>query len=137
MKIKGLDNKLYSWNPVSGSKNIEQTSSYHLLAKKVIKSIYLSEPLLEEVSLPGTKPTLFADFLLPHHRMILEVHGEQHYNWVAHFHPTKKDFLYAKNRDSRKRQWCELNNFFYIELPHWENENEWRCRILSFGETRI
>lgn len=137
MKVIGLDHKEYPWNPKSGRNPIKQPSSYHTLARKVIRSIYKSEPLLEEVSLPGTKPTLYADLLLPHRKVLIEVHGEQHYEHIPHFHPQKRDFLLGQKRDIKKLRWCELNNFTYIELPYWENEIEWRQRITEYGETEV
>jgi hypothetical protein len=133
-KIIGLDGKIYPWNPKSGSMANKEQSSYHLLAKKVIKTIYPLEPLLEEVSLPGTKPTLYADFIIPLRNILIEVHGEQHYNWVMRFHPTKKDFILGKRRDRIKKEWAELNKFYFVELPYWENENEWRYRIINIGK---
>lgn len=136
MKIIGLDGKLYPWNPTSGKIVVKQSSSYHNIARRVIKNLYTCDPLLEEVSLPGTKPVLYADFIIPLRKMIIEVHGEQHYKWILHFHPTKRDFLLAKKRDSTKKEWCLLNNFYYVELPYWENENEWRERILNAGEKK-
>jgi hypothetical protein len=129
MKIIGLDHKEYSWNPTSGKNPIKTHSSYHTLARGVIRSLYKSEPLLEEVSLPGTKPTLYADFILPHHKVVIEVHGEQHYEHVPYFQPQKRDFMLGKKRDLRKIHWCELNDFTFVELPYWETESEWRTRI--------
>ena len=134
MKIIGLDGKVHPWNPVSGSVVIKERSSYHKIAKVVIKDIYTCDPLLEEVSLPGTKPVLYADFIIPLRKLLIEVHGEQHYNWIQHFHPTKRDFFMAKKRDSIKQEWCVINGFEYIELPHWEGENEWRKRILDISK---
>ena len=130
MKIKGLDGKEYSWNPTSGKAAIGEVSSYHLLARKVIRSIYKSEPVLEEVSLPGTKPVLYADFIIPLRSVIVEVHGEQHYEHIPHFQPHKRDFVAGKKRDLKKLTWCQINGFNYIELPFWENELEWRQRII-------
>jgi hypothetical protein len=78
---------------------------------------------------------LFADFVVPLRKMVVEVHGIQHYEWKVHFHSTKRDFLRAKQRDKDKQTWCSLNGLFYIELPHWENVLEWRKRIINMGES--
>lgn len=131
LRVTGLDGKEYIWNPTNGRMVTKESSSYHNIARKVIKSIYTCDPLLEEVSLSGTKPVLYADFVIPLRRLLIEVHGEQHYNWIPHFHSTKRDFLMAKKRDLKKLEWSKINDFRYIELPHWESENEWRERIIS------
>jgi hypothetical protein len=133
MKVIGLNGKTYPWNPVGKASQIsrENISSHHLRARALLKNIYRTERILEEVALTGTSPVLFADFLVPLYNLIIEVHGIQHYEHVPLFHPTKRDFLQAKRRDEIKRSWCELNNFTYIELPYWEGDLEWKKRILG------
>jgi hypothetical protein len=132
MKITGLDDKIYSWNPIT---NIdfsgENTSSFHIKSRKLLQKLYPTDRILEEVSLSGTKPILFADFLLPLRKMIVEVHGPQHYEWINYFHATKKDFLRAKANDENKKRWCQINKFYYVELPYFEDINAWRERITN------
>ena len=89
--------------------------------------------ILEEVALPGSSTgnikTLFVDFLIETYRLGIEVHGEQHYKYNSHFYKNKSDFFLALKRDRIKKEWCELNNVLYIELPYSEDDNEWRRRI--------
>lgn len=133
MKVIGLDNKQYIWNPTSNAESKQEVSSYHERARALLKDLFSCERILEEVTLPGTRPLLFADFLIHSRKILIEVHGPQHYHWIPFFHGTKRDFLVGKRNDENKKEWCRLNNFSYIELPHWETDHEWRHRILEFG----
>lgn len=135
MKVIGFDGRSYAWNPIGNTNTSRDVSSFHAEARRILKLLFPSERILEEVGLPGTQPVLFADFVLPIRNMIIEVHGSQHYQWNQFFHNTKRDFIEGKKRDIKKKEWCKINNFFFVELPHWENEHEWRHRILNFGET--
>jgi hypothetical protein len=137
MKVVGLDGQLYSWNPVGRPSADRECSSYHMQARTLLKSLFPSEKLLEEVGLPGTRPILYADFFVPLRKLIVEVHGEQHYVWTPHFHPTKRDFIEGRKCDTKKRNWCQLNQLDYIELPYKETIDEWRSRILSFGASEV
>lgn len=126
MKIQGLDGKNYSWTPKGA--NVSSRSSYHILARKLITEIWPANPVLEEVFLPGSYG-LSADFIVFGPKIILEVHGEQHYQFSPFFHESKDKFILQQNRDIQKQEWCNLNSFTYIELPYNESENEWRQRI--------
>jgi predicted adenine nucleotide alpha hydrolase (AANH) superfamily ATPase len=59
----------------------------------------------------------------------VEVHGEQHFKFVAFYHNTVLNFLKAKKRDQEKEEWCEKNNIKYISLAYNENEQEWKNKI--------
>lgn len=107
-----------------------ERSQYHLRARAVLAALFPLDRRSEEVPLPGTgKLTL--DFLVLSYRLAVEVHGEQHYKYVPHFHKSKLAFLQAKQRDANKRRWCELNNLRLVELPYNEDDDEWRKRITS------
>ncbi|NCV19550.1 MAG: hypothetical protein EBW42_12500 [Rhodobacterales bacterium] len=43
---------------------------------------------------------------------IIEVHGEQHYEFSAFFHGTKLNFIKHKKRDKDKKQWCFFQKLF-------------------------
>jgi hypothetical protein len=66
--------------------------------------------------------------------MIVEVHGEQHYESLknfepSRFNPTRLKLSAARHNDMKKERWCRINNFYYVELPYFEDLNEWRHRI--------
>lgn len=137
MQILGLDGKIYKWNPLNDKRIFSSTSSYHNRAKALIKEVYPYDRIIEEVDLPGTKTAkngiLRADFFIPTHKKLIEVHGEQHYEFNSFHYESKADFRRAKNRDLTKIKWCEQNNITYIELPYDEDDDEWRNRILCLN----
>lgn len=132
MKVKGLDGRTHTWDLAGhvplGSE--QAGSSGHKLARKLLEKLFPLDKRLEEVILPGTG-NLRADFFLPSRRLVCEVHGRQHYQFVLHFHQTRLGFIKHQQRDRDKREWCELNNINYCELPHDESEDQWAKRILS------
>lgn len=130
MKVTGLDGRQYSLNTALYSKTSTKCSEHHRKARLLLKDIFGLSSILEEVNLPGTS-NLRADFFIPDCKIIVEVHGQQHYGYVQHFHKNKTGFHASKKRDNRKLEWCELNNITLIELNSLESEDEWRTKLCS------
>lgn len=133
MKVLGLDGRQYPFPPSGKMPNDNDSrnrSSLHLRTREILRKMYPTERVLEEVSLPGTRG-LSADFYLPSQKTVVECHGEQHYKFIGHFHGSKLNFLRSKNNDARKKEWCVLNNISLVELPYSENEDEWQARLKS------
>jgi hypothetical protein len=87
---------------------------------------------LQELSIPLRRnETLYLDFYIPLLKKAIEVHGEQHYKFVAYYHNNAMGFIKHKKRDNEKREWCEINNIEYIELPFNESLEEWKQRIIK------
>lgn len=131
MKILGLDGKMHVWDLLNHrvlGDDIRPRSELHLRARALIKSLWATEPLLEEVFLPGSVG-LFADFFLPKRDLVVECNGEQHYKLTAHFHGDKAGFLQSQRRDKNKQQWCQINKFELIELPFNESNEQWLIRL--------
>lgn len=130
MKVVGLDGRSYS---LTFSKPPTKVSKGHALARGLLKEFFPNDVIYEEVTLKGTKrfnkSNLYADFLIPNHKILVEVHGDQHYEHNAFFHESKLDFIEGQKRDRRKMEWCELNDIIYIELPCKESLDEWKRRI--------
>jgi hypothetical protein len=134
MKVLGLngreyhlDTKKYLSNPRA------KISRYHDSARDLINEVYNGHAVLEEVKLPGStnsskKSVLFLDFLIPHVKMGVEVHGRQHYEYVPYFHKSKAGYFQAKARDAAKIEWCDTNNIELIVLKYNEPEH-WRDQI--------
>lgn len=134
MLIKDLDGKSHNWtlrgNIAHGQ--ISNKSSGHLEARKLLSNIFPTLQVLEEVPIPLRKSqTLYLDFYLPLNKLCVEVHGEQHYKFIAHYHRNQIGFLKHKKRDREKIEWCEINDIRYVELPHNENLDQWKKRINS------
>ena len=131
MKVLGLDGREYPFPPsgkMPNDNDSRKRSSLHLKAREILRKMYPTERVLEEVSLPGTKG-LSADFYLPSKKIVVECHGEQHYNFIGHFHGNRLNFLKARRNDARKEEWCEMNSIEFVELPYSETDDEWRKRL--------
>lgn len=137
MKVKGINGKEYIWNLSKYDvfyDDKRKRSKYHIRARNLLKEIYNSYRILEEVKLPGStalnrKSVLYLDFYIPSLMMAFEVHGEQHYEYSPFFHKTRADFLKAKARDEDKIEWCRINNIQIVVLNFKESDDEWRKHI--------
>lgn len=139
MKVLGINGKEYVWN-LTGydvfNDDSRKRSKYHVKARAILKEIFHSYRILEEVKLPGStllhkKSVLYLDFYIPSIKLGVEVHGQQHYEFSPFFHKSKADFALAKARDEDKIEWCQLNDIDIITLKYSESEDEWRQRIKS------
>lgn len=137
MKVTGINGKEYVWN-LTGydvfNDDVRKRSKYHIRARAILKDIYNSYRILEEVKLPGStalhrKSVLYLDFYIPSIKLGVEVHGEQHYEYNPFFHKSKLDFIKGQVRDDDKILWCELNDIELITLKFSESDDEWRKRI--------
>ncbi len=128
MKVLGLDGRFHVWNLTchqSPHDDVRPRSALHLEVRALLKSLWPTEPLLEEIHLPGSFG-LFADFFLPKRKLMVESSGEQHFKFVSHFHGDLAGFKRSKVRDENKRKWCEINKFSFIELKYNEDISQWR-----------
>ncbi len=137
MKVIGLNGREYNLNLQKydvKANDKRKRSKHHMRARKLIKEVYHSYRVLEEVKLPGSTSThkrsvLYLDFFIPNIRKAVEVHGRQHYEYTPFFHKSKADFILAKARDEDKIEWCELNNIEIVTLKYSGSDDEWRKSI--------
>lgn len=137
MKVIGLNGKEYAWNLTGYSvaaNDERKRSKYHIRARNLLKEMFHSYRILEEVKLPGStqrhkKGVLFLDFFVPQIKLAIEVHGQQHYEFCSFFHKNKADFLLAKAKDEDKIEWCRLNSVDLIVLKYSDTDEEWRNQI--------
>lgn len=128
MLVKDLDGQTHNWlltgNMAKGK--IDNRSSLHLTARKLISSHFPTLQVLEEIPIPLRKnEILYLDFFIPLKKICIEVHGEQHFKFVPFYHSNMLNFLKSQKRDREKQEWCENNNIRYIGLRFDQNENEW------------
>jgi hypothetical protein len=133
MKVIGLDGREYTFP--QKTKADKNKSQWHIKAVELVKEMFPNQTVMEEVELPGTKDkgllrNLYADIFLPNLRLLVEVHGEQHYSYIPFFHNTEMDFWKQKKKDGHKKNWCELNTIIYVELPYNDSDN-WKRRIID------
>ena len=133
MKIRGLDGQVHNWKLhgyVVRASESRPRSKLHLKARSILKDIFPTVQILEEVAAPITRTEkLFFDFYINTVKLVVEVHGQQHYKFNTMFHTSAQDFANQRKRDRRKAEWCEYNNITYVELPYNEDEDQWRIRI--------
>lgn len=137
MIVQGLDGREYKWNYAKYYKRKyrNKKSSYHIMAYNLLREVYSGYSIYEEVTLPGSKTrldksVLYADFFIPQCRVLVEVHGEQHYTFSSFFHQNQYEFLIAKKRDRDKIEWCSINDLTLFILPYNEKEN-WKQILLK------
>ena len=132
MNIVGLDDREYSWNLSLYRNNQRATASAgHVKARTLLKELFPFDAVLEELTLPGLKPKLFADFFIASQMLMVEVNGRQHYEYVPFFHKTKHNYFKALRRDALKGEWCVKNHICLMSLNDEESVDEWRNQILQ------
>ena len=133
MKVKDLDfneHRLNLKGRVVKADEGRPRSSYHLNARNILKQLFPTVQVLEEVPVTLRKgKSISLDFFISQFRIVVEVHGQQHYKFTPMFHASAQDFIKQKKRDADLKEWCELNNFTYIELRYDEKPEEWINKI--------
>lgn len=132
MRVVGLDGKTYRLDLRGKTPLLSEQggSSGHQRCRALLARLFPLERRLEEVFLPGTGG-LRADFFLPSPRLVIEVMGRQHRDFVSFFHETRLDFLRTRQRDRRKEEFCVLNELRYVDLSDDEPDEQWVERILG------
>jgi hypothetical protein len=107
----------------------QNKSELHLSARELLHTIFPFDKICEEVSLPvSRKQTLYADFFVPSRKLMVETHGQQHFDHNTFFHKSKKEFQLAKARDANKAEWCRINNIRLVILAY-DDEDNWESLI--------
>lgn len=126
MRVIDLRGREVPWN-LQGCRvlgdDTRPRSQLHLRAREVIRATLPSEPVLEEVPIPGTR--LRADFFLPARRLMVEVQGSQHYRANARHHKTTADFRAQLRRDAEKARFCEINGLTLVLFDHDQPDQRW------------
>jgi hypothetical protein len=133
MKVIGLNGREYTFS--KKQKNDKTKSQWHTKAVELVSKMFPNQTILEEVELPGTKDegllrNLYADIFLPNLKILIEVHGQQHYSYSSFFQKNEIEFWKQKKKDRHKKEWCKINNIIYVELPY-NDEQNWERRILD------
>jgi hypothetical protein len=121
MRVIDLDGNTSHWH-MSGritKASCINKSSFHLKARELIKVIYPTMQVLEEVTIhPRKSEIAYLDFYIPLIKTCIEVHGEQHYQFTPFYHANMMAFLKAQKKDRDKKEWCSINSIKMIELPY-------------------
>jgi hemerythrin-like domain-containing protein len=133
MQIKTLDGNTQNWQLTGhfSHAKIENKSSLHIEARALLKNMYPTLQILEEIPVPVKKgDTYYFDFYVPMIKKVIEVHGEQHYKFIPFYHSNKLSYLKSQKRDREKKEWCEVNGIKYIELAY-NLKDEWEQIIAN------
>ena len=132
MITQTLDGCQYNWKIANHKNNDQNCSKLHLRARDIIKSIYPTVILLEEVPIKIDKLcTLYLDFYLPLYKIAIEVNGAQHYKYIKYYHYHPSSFLKQQQNYTNKQEWCELNNIRLITLSYENKDVEWRKQFCA------
>jgi hypothetical protein len=134
MQVRTLDGHTVNWGLTGHYSHAKLTnrSSLHIAAREIITKAYPTLQILEEVPVPIKKnDQYYFDFYLPMIKKVIEIHGEQHYKFVAFYHTNMLGFIKSQKRDKEKIEWCELNGIKYLELPFNETTEQWTERITN------
>jgi hypothetical protein len=105
-------------------------SGPHRAVREFLGRRFPLDVVVEELGLPGSG-SLRVDFFLPRRRLVIEIHGRQHAEFVAHFHGDRFGFADSLARDAAKRKWCRLNGLALAELEEGGGDDEWRRTIID------
>jgi len=84
---------------------------------KDIRSHVRDHPALKN---PKTGRTLELDFYIPSHKLAVEYHGRQHYEYVKTFHRKGvSDLHYQKWKDNFKVDACDKDGIYLITVPYY------------------
>ena len=77
------------------------------------------------------------DFFIPDLGLIIEFHGQQHYEYTTHFYNSIEEWQAAKSRDNKKLELALSNGLNYLIIPY--NFQNRLKEILDnlFGSTTI
>ena len=133
MKIRDLDGNVNAWKTegtVIRGGGIRSRSQLHLNARSILQERYPTLQICEEVRVQlRYNKHIFIDFYINTIKTVIEVHGSQHYKFNSLYHSCAQDFLNQKKRDNDLRDWCNINNLNYIELPFNEDQQQWQERL--------
>jgi hypothetical protein len=132
MNVSDLDGNNISWQLTGhiAKGRLNNKSSFHLSARKLLSETFPTLQILEEVPIPIRRSeTLYLDFYLPLIKTCIEVHGEQHFKFVPFYHNSMVSFLKSRKRDEDKKTWCELNNIKHIVFSYDETKEIWKSKL--------
>ena len=117
MKLIDFNGRVVSANinprnfPMRGEKS---KSKIQRKVGQAIQERFKLYSVLEEWIIPASRMSL--DYFLPNIMTGVEIQGNQHRKFCKFFHGTIQGFKAQLERDSAKKEWCELNGIELIEI---------------------
>lgn len=101
---------------------MSNTSSYEKVVVKILTNEKIS--FQREKQYKDLRNGLYKfDFYIPSRNCLIEVQGEQHFQFIKSFFKKREDFLKAQERDRIKISYAAANNILLYILPYWEIGN--------------
>lgn len=130
MEVKDLDGNIYDLKISKKKSKIREKSKLHTQAKEVLKEVFPRTITVDEISIRVKKGlNLYIDIYVPSLCLAVEVHGQQHYKFVPHFHGYRHRFGRCQLNDELKKEWCEVNEIRYVELAYNESAEQWADKL--------
>lgn len=107
VKYKNIQKNKVDWDAACRSK-------FQKTVKDFFFQFWRDDLCFEEMPLVGTRLKL--DLANYTKKIAVEVQGEQHIKFNKFFHATRNGFRRQLERDDKKGQWCEINNYRLIEI---------------------
>jgi hypothetical protein len=74
--------------------------------------------IFEEHYVLYKKQKLYFDFFVRECSLLVECQGQQHFNYVKHFHGDRAGFLGQKKRDNLKIEYIQENDLYLIYINY-------------------
>lgn len=135
MIVKYISGGNYKWK--LKQKRELSASHYESVLSDILSNELPLLPFLRQVEIkPYFNKTLYLDFYIPSFRTAIEVHGEQHYKFIRHFHKDKMGFIASAKNDRLKAIWCRINEIDLLELKY-DQQHIWKSIITErFRQTK-
>ena len=125
MKVYDLEGREYTFK-LKGRKTGPR-SKLCLRVRQLLTELYPTVQTVEEIPIElNRRTTLYLDFYIPLIATAIEVQGQQHSQFVQHFHGTRMGFIAQKRNDADKKRWCDLNNIRLVYLNYDETDEQWK-----------
>lgn len=110
--------------------NSNSLSKFQREVKRYLYKYWRYDDVYEEFRVAGTQMSL--DFYNHTKKIAIEVQGAQHIKYVKHFHKSRANFLRQIKRDTKKMDFCEINNIELIEIyPEDKLSEEFFAKLLG------
>ena len=94
--------------------DIKKASKLQFAAKQFFYPFWRDHTVLEEFRIPSS--LLRIDLLNLTKKIVVEIHGRQHTDYVKHFHGNREGYRAAWLKDIEKEDWISKAGFKFVEV---------------------
>lgn len=92
----------------------DSCSKFQTSVKSFLKPYWKFHVVTEEFRIPSSK--LRCDIINWSKKILIEIQGRQHTDYVKHFHSSRAGFLKSWKSDVAKEEWAKKMGFSHIEI---------------------